>query len=402
VSPIIQKICVDTSADLHSIAIFLGSCNYALVERKPQQQTLSIRISDTLRDFLERAKHVISNGRNDFVSTSDVAKILLESAKDEGLDFRLEVAQLQQAPTESLVALRKKWQQGQQAWSRAEWIFLAQYIQIACEGISENPLMPGRGVFATMLEALLAVRSLRTDRGAGLDRYYAGNLDVPEDASFNERQFDPEFVPKIVGSLIRGLRESPSSPRKPVGVGRNFYVALRDEELSNVMALNRALEPFLPTLFRLAARGHWIREHRPVRARRQEEFVNWPSVPTNTEGDFYLSGTVGSEGEVHLALTMDSRGAVYPLGPYPQIREFAAMLEQMEPGKRWDGPYFDAWSDTYKGQGLCFVFRRHKDLVTFSLPEEEWKRLKRLFLAALAEPALQALFDELALVYGEV
>ena len=53
------------------------------MERKPQQQTLSIRISDTLREFLERAKHVISNGRNESVSTSDVAKILLESATDE-------------------------------------------------------------------------------------------------------------------------------------------------------------------------------------------------------------------------------------------------------------------------------------------------------------------------------
>jgi hypothetical protein len=168
------------------------------------------------------------------------------------------------------------------------------------------------------------------------------------------------------------------------------------------MALNRALEPFLPTLFRLAARGHWIREHRPVRARRLEEFVNWPSVPTTKEGDFYLSGTVGSEGEVHLALTMDSRGVVYPLGPYPQIREFAAMLEQLEPGQRWDGLLFKAWTETYKGQGLCFVFRRHKDSVTFSFPEEEWKRLKRLFSAALAEPALQSLFDELALVYGEI
>jgi hypothetical protein len=371
------------------------------VERKPQQQTLSIRISDTLREFLEAAKHVISNGRNESVSTSDVAKILLESAKDERLDFRLEVADLQQAPTESLVALRKKWRQGQ-AWSRAEWIFVAQYIEIACEEVTENPLMPGPGMFATMLEALLAVRALRTDRGAGLDRYYAGNLEVPDDASFNERQFDPEFVPKIVRGLIRELRESPSPRKKQVLVGRNFYVALRDEELSNVMALNRALEPFLPTLFRLAARGHWIREHRPVRARRMEEFVNWPSVPTTKEGDFYLSGTVGSEGEVHLALTMDSRGVVYPLGPYPQIREFAAMLEQLEPGQRWDGLLFKAWTETYKGQGLCFVFRRHKDSVTFSFPEEEWKRLKRLFSAALAEPALQSLFDELALVYGEI
>ena len=81
------------------------------MERKPQQQTLSIRISETLREFLERSKQVLSSGgRGESVSTSDVAKILLESAKEDRLDFRLEVADLQQDPTASLVAIRRKWQ----------------------------------------------------------------------------------------------------------------------------------------------------------------------------------------------------------------------------------------------------------------------------------------------------
>jgi hypothetical protein len=64
----------------------------------------------------------------------------------------------------------------------------------------------------------------------------------------------------------RELCEYPH-PKKPVFAGRNLYVALRDEILPDLMALNRALEPHLPRLFRLAARGHWMREHRPVRVR---------------------------------------------------------------------------------------------------------------------------------------
>src|ERR671935_669892 len=109
--------------------------------RKPQQQTLSIRISDELRDFLERSKHVISSQHGESVSTSDVAKILLESAKEDRLDFRLEAAELQQSPTESLYAIRRKWEQKQDL-SRAEWIFLSQYIQVACEVLTENPDLP--------------------------------------------------------------------------------------------------------------------------------------------------------------------------------------------------------------------------------------------------------------------
>ena len=71
------------------------------MERKPQQPTFSIRISDTLRDFLEESRGLMADARNESVSTSDVAKRRLESARDDRFDFRLEVAELLQAPTES-------------------------------------------------------------------------------------------------------------------------------------------------------------------------------------------------------------------------------------------------------------------------------------------------------------
>ncbi len=80
------------------------------MERKPQQQTLSVRISDTLRDFLEEIRGLMANARNESVSISDVAKFLLESTRDDRLDFRLEVAELLQDPTESLVRIRRKWE----------------------------------------------------------------------------------------------------------------------------------------------------------------------------------------------------------------------------------------------------------------------------------------------------
>ncbi|PYU94953.1 MAG: hypothetical protein DMG08_06205, partial [Acidobacteria bacterium] len=94
------------------------------MDAKAQQQTLSIRISDTLREFLERAKEMIASGRGESVSTSDVAKILLESAKDDRLDFRLEAGELQRSPTQSLCSIRRKWDQRQDL-SRAEWFFLS-------------------------------------------------------------------------------------------------------------------------------------------------------------------------------------------------------------------------------------------------------------------------------------
>jgi hypothetical protein len=79
----------------------------SITQCKPQQQTLSIRVSESLREFLELSRHVIANGRGDAESISDVARILLESAKEDRLDFRLEVAELQQSPTSALGQVRR-------------------------------------------------------------------------------------------------------------------------------------------------------------------------------------------------------------------------------------------------------------------------------------------------------
>src|ERR1044071_2581501 len=250
------------------------------MERKPQQQTLSIRISDTLREFLERTKQVLSNGRGESISTSDVAKILLESAKEDRLDFRLEVAELQGSRPEAMVAIRRKWER-QEPLARAEWVFLGQYIQIATEDLSQTSVTAPAPTFIALLEAFLAVRSLRTERGASLDRYYLGNFGMPEGTGFNDRQIDPELVPQTVARLIEGLRQRPKEP-KPLFAGRCFYVAARDESITDVLAISRVLTPHMPALFRRGARGHWIGERRPVKAR-QAQPVTAESTPALQE-----------------------------------------------------------------------------------------------------------------------
>ena len=368
------------------------------VERKPQQQTLSIRISDALREFLERSKQVISKGRGESVSISDVAKILLESAKDDRLDFRLEVAELQRSATKSLWEIRRKWEQRQDL-SRAEWILLSQYIQVACEEVSGDAALPTPAAYAVLLEAILAVRGLRGNRGVELDRYYLGNIGTPEETSFNDRQLDPELVPRVTARWVQQLRASPSSP-KPSFAGRNFYVAIRDEELPNIVALNRGLFPHMETLFRLAARGHWIREHEPVRSLRNRQ-VFTDTIPAVKAPGFRLEFNVNSEGEVAILIIMDEKDVLYRLGPYPEIREFSAMLERIAPG--WNGVHFHAYT-VQEGpeKPVRFYFRNMRDGVGLGFSSEEWQRLRQLFAEAAAIPKLQKLYEELSLVYGEL
>lgn len=367
------------------------------MERKPQQQTLSIRISDSLREFLERSKKVISAGRNESVSTSDVAKILLESAKDDRLDFRLEVADLGQRPTDALVAIRRKWESGQPR-SRAEWIFMAQYIQIACEELTGDPLAPGPESYAGMLEALLAVRGLRTDRGTGLDRYYLGNL--IDGGLWNERKLNESTVPDVVAKLIEDIRAA-GTGKMAAGVGRCFYVALRDEEFHQIVTLNNALAPHMNTLFRMAARGHWIKEHRPARLLRDGPLL-LGSVPTVKQGDRWLSVAPGST-DLCFVIGFDAGDLIYTVSGYAQVREFNAMLTTLAPGKVWTGVDFHGFSNAASRQkAASFQFRRHQDGVMLGFDEEKWQKLKDLFFEAMAHPELEAIFGELSLIYGEM
>jgi hypothetical protein len=369
------------------------------VDRKPQQQTLSIRISESLREFLERSKKVIATGRDGVVSTSDVAKILLESAKDDGLDYRLEVAELGQKPTEAMVGIRKKWELGQPR-SRAEWIFMSQYIQTACEELTGDPLAPGAESYAVLLESLLAVRGLRADRGSGLDKYYLGNL--VDGAVWNDRKLDSETLPKAISKLIEDVRSS-GSGKQAAGVGRCLYVAIRDEEFDEIATLNSVLAPHMNTLFRMAARGFLIKEHSPVRLLRDGSLL-LDSIPRIEQGNLSLSVQPGST-DIHFAVGIDTEfmHVIYTLSGYAQIREFAAMLRTLSPDAIWTGVNFHASASADAGCGsMYYQLRRNQDGVMLSFGEENWNLLKELIARGMAEPRLKAIFSELSLIYGEL
>ncbi len=372
-----------------------------ITQGKSQQQTLSIRVSDSLREFLELAREFITDGRGEAVSISDVAKLLLESARRDRLDFRLEAAELQQSPTSSLLHVRQKWEQ-EQALSRAEWVFLARYVQVACEEQSGYTTAPGPGSFIALLEALLAVRSLRTGRGGGLDRFYLGNLDVPVATVFNERQFDPELLPRTVQDLIQSLRQGETSPKGVVFAGRNLYVALRDEAVNDVVALNRSLTAYLGVLFRLAARGHWIREGRPLRMSREVPAAA-QAIESPESGPFQVTASMQDGAELTVLIDMRHRGVRYPLGSYPEIREFEAMLRQLDCGQVWNGGHFSATTDAIGTEGQpLFVFGRRADGVLFTFSETEWRCLDGLLKQTFSRPELRALIDRLSLEYGDI
>jgi hypothetical protein len=144
-----------------------------------------------------------------------------------------------------------------------------------------------------VLDAFLAGHELR--KGASVwDEYYLGNL--PADCRpgtskghVGVEKATPEIVRRTVQETRRRMGE-PATRFAPLLVGRNVYVLLEEEKLSGADTLNRALRPYWPRLWRLAARGHYYTTQQPIReSPRISEHVFKAPIPPMSEGGFTLS-----------------------------------------------------------------------------------------------------------------
>jgi len=344
----------------------------------PQQQTLSIRISEALREYLERARRVLSNGRGSSASISEIAKMLLEQARNNPIDDGFEVVELLRNPTETLLGIRAKWEQ-QTGLSRAEWIVLGRYLEPGCEGLDADSRPPSAESFIDLLEALLALVKVRKGESADRDQYYLAKLRACAYADSSDNSV--AMVGGVVQSLIRELRER-NSPVRPVYVGRAIHVALQDEEFSGPAAINEALMPFFPALFRVAARGHWLQEHRPLRPHRKasefpDDGINASAFKPVCAGEFRLTTLLTNDGDLAMAVDMTSREAFYPLGSFAQIREFAALLEQLSSGGIWKGREFFGYTNACTSHSATrFYFRQRSNGIAFGFSPEEWNDLR--------------------------
>jgi len=121
------------------------------------------------------------------------------------------------------------------------------------------------------------------------------------------------------------------------------------------------------------------------------------------QGGIHLSGNINGEGEVSLLLSLEPKNVMYPLGSFPEIREFAAMLERIKAGETWSGVHFHGYTVTgADADSTQFVFYRYRDGVALGFFMEEWQHLRELLAAALTSPELRPFWEELELVYGEL
>lgn len=376
-----------------------------MTAKKPQQQTLSVRISEGLRARLERARTLASK-TGETVSTSEIAKQLLESARED----RLEVVDLLADPTEALLQIRRKGE-AQHPLSRAEWTVLAHFVQQGVEAYStKTPHAVSRESWIAILDAFQAAYALRADRPSPHDAYYLGNLPFECRPAAGRRGADPvapEGVRRTVIETRTRVADAAGTMVVPVFVGRNLYRVLEDTSLGGHEAIDRALRPFWSSLWRLAARGHYALTHQPVRepVTKRDGLYQTPLPPID-EGPFTLSFARGEGDELSVLLSFPGpRGPLYPISSYPKIAEFRAMLKALAPPpapvRPWSGEYFFGYVQPSTSRQPAEVwFRAHDNGITFGLSIEDWTTVRTLFQRAWESQDIQLAWDRLTLDYG--
>lgn len=373
---------------------------------KPQQQTLSVRISEALRQRLERAKQLVASKTGESVSTSEIAKQLLESARED----RLEVVDLMSKPTERLLEIRRKGQ-AQHVLTKPEWTVLAYFIQQGLEAFSSDTPSPiSRESLIAVLDAFLAAYELRRGHSTW-DDYYLGNLPQDlgsprrSDASRSEK-VTPEIVKRVVKETLRELSD-PATKWRPLLAGRNLYVLLEEENITGEERLHRALSPYWEPMWKLAARGHYYIENKPIREKPKslEERFNRDAIPPVSIGGFTLSFARGDGNDFSILITFPGlRPPLYPIDNYPVISEFRRMLEALDAEgteRYWKGERFFAFvMDRENDKELGF--RARDNGITLALTGKEWDSLRDLFRQAWQIPDVREMWNGLILEYGEL
>jgi hypothetical protein len=376
----------------------------------PQQPVISIRISDALRLRLETLRKIISLKSGQTVSTSEAAKQLLESARDD----RLELVNLLSEPTDSLLRIRGKADSGLPL-SQAEWTVVAHYCAVGAESFMNTAQgQISYETLAEILEAFLAAYGIaRRPKKSPVDFVYLMSLPGDKQVEAKAEDVGTDDVRRVVTRNIQMLRNPAQKRRKPILAVRNLYRLLDEEKFTNIEKLNEVLWPHWSALWRVCARGHYSLHRKPLREKapaetNDEDFelAIQPALPSLEEGGYRLD-LVREEGN-EFSPRLQFPGTLaphYPVCGYPRIAEFRRMLEELDLERdlcQWQGYYFYAHTAILENEERGVFFFARENGITFRFPMEHWQSIRNLFRRAWQAPEVIHTWEAQVLEYGEL
>ncbi|MGA2204872.1 MAG: hypothetical protein ABSG40_23290 [Terriglobales bacterium] len=376
----------------------------------PQQPVISIRISEALRLRLETLKKIMFLKSGQTVSTSEAAKQLLESARDD----RLELVDLLTEPTDSLLRIRGKADSGL-SLSQAEWTMVAHYCAVGAESFMNTAQgQISYEILAEILEAFLAAYAIaRRPKKSPLDFVYLMTLPGDKQVEAKAEDIGSDDVHRVVTRTIQMLRNSAQKRRKPILAVRNLYRLLDEEKFSNIEKLNEVLWPHWPALWRVCARGHYSLHRKPLREKvpaetNDEDFelAVQSALPSLEEGGYRLDLVREEGNEFSPRLQFPGMLAPqYPVCGYPRIAEFRRMLEELDLERdlrQWQGYYFYAHTAILENEERGVFFFARENGITFRFPMAHWQSIRNLFRRAWQAPEVIHTWGAQVLEYGEL
>jgi hypothetical protein len=376
-------------------------------KKPPRHEVISVRLNEERLGLLERYRQALNRRLKREVSVAEAAFLMMEERAPE-VDRDTLRDELLQAPTAALVRIRKRWA-SEHTWSHAEWDVVAEYVQVGAEEERQAPpilfpAVPSRESFLAALDAFEAVYLQRKARASRHVWAYFGNLGGHStDIEFSDAEADADQRHQAVIQLValrRAHLQASTDPwQYPGNVGRCFLLAVRDEDVPSAK-LDQILAPYWPSLWGLAARGHWIRHDRqPVRAVSSEDDPRrrFETPAAETSGDVNVS-FVPTGLDLLTQITLSARGAGLMLHRYPELVELRALLDAPDSQSR-RGRNFEALVSREGTDRTRTLWLRHDAYVDLS--PNEWAALRAVFDRAWASSDLQRWLHELRQEYGE-
>jgi hypothetical protein len=382
----------------------------SILDRKKRNEVISLRLNEERVEILERYRQALTEQLHRPVSLSEAAFLVIEE-RAEDIDRETLRSQLLKNPTESLWKIRRKWET-EHTLSIVEWDVLAVYIQIGSEEQRQEPpllrpAVPSRESYLGLLEALEAVYRNRREQFSRHVWYYFANLGghdrEAELSEEDEQQRDKALLDLI--ALRKNELQSEVGWKYPGSIGRCLVNAIYEEVIDS-RRINQVLAPHWPVLWRMAARGHWLRSQLPVRMVAPEpsdprERRKFPP-PIEARG-LALSFADGGGGDVAFRIEFRApRNFSYSIPRYPALVEFRAMLEEMGDLRGWKGRHFLAVvSDNEGTTEAKYTLWPKQENLQIDCNEKEWLRLRDLFRQAWEKPEIVERMAALQLEYGE-
>ena len=371
-------------------------------KKTPRSEVVSLRLNQARLELLERYRHAFADELGREVSLSEAAFLALED-RAVVMDRRAARVELLKTATDSLARIRRRWE-SQHALSAVEWDVLAEYVRIgADEDRRQFPIAPSRESYLALLDAFEAVYVHRVEPASRHTWAYFGNLEgllTTDTLSVIDTERRHETVLTQIARR-RALLQPTDHWECPGNVGHCFWIAVVEEGVDST-TLDQLLAPYWPVLWRLGARGHWIRhDRRPVRPadpsdEGARQRVSLPAALTTED----VTVSFLPAGGAHFTTTIQwgSRRFGVDISQYPELVEFRAMLEA-EGDRPWVGRHFAiAVDDDAAGTHRVSPTRRQ---MYFDVSATEWTALRDLFRRAWQSPELQPWLAELQLEYGE-